>query len=60
MVWGQSGKTVIPLLLRMGFKRVICQMKGSIFLDLMIEGMIRMILFWARYELKADFFTFIF
>ena len=60
MVWGQSRKTVILLPLRMGFKRVICQMKGDIFLYLMIEDIIRMILIWARYEFKTDFFTFIF
>ena len=60
MVWGQSRKTVIFLPLRMAFKRVICQMKGDIFLYPMIDDIIRMILIWARYELKTDFFTYIF
>ena len=60
MVWGQSRKTAILLPLRMGFKRVICQMKGDIFLYLMIEDIKRMILIWARFELKIVFFTFIF
>ena len=60
MVWGQSRKTAVFLPLRVGFKRVICQMKGDIFVYPMIEDIIRMILIWARYELKTDFFTFIF
>ena len=60
VVWGQSWKIVILLPLSMGFKRVICQMKGNIFLYPMIEDIIIMILIWARYELKTDFFTFIF
>ena len=60
VVWGRSWKTVILLPLRMGFKRVKCQMKGDIRLYPMIEDIIRMILIWARYESKTDFFTFLF
>ena len=50
MVWGQSGKTVKLLPLRMGFKCVVCQMKRDILLYLMID-IIRMILIWASYDL---------
>ena len=32
MVWGQYSKTVISLLLGVGCKRIIYQMKGNIFL----------------------------
>ena len=32
MVWGQFSKTVISLLSGKGFKRIIYQMKGNIFL----------------------------
>ena len=32
MVWGPFSKTVISLLLGMGFIRIIYQMKGNIFL----------------------------
>ena len=60
MVWGRSRKTVTLLPLKMGFERVTCQKKGDISLHPMIENIIRMILIWARYELKTDFFTFIF
>ena len=42
MVWGQYSKTVISLLLVMGFKHVIHQMKGNIFLYPMIEDRIKM------------------
>ena len=61
VVLGRSRKIIILLPLSMGFKRVICQMKGNIFLYQMIRDMIIiMLLIWARYELKTDFFTFIF
>ena len=58
-----SAKTSLMLgVHKAGFRREghICQMKGDIFLYPMIEDIIRMILIWARYELKTDFFTFIF
>ena len=60
VVWSRSRKIVILLPLSMGFKSVIYQMKGNIFLYPMIEDMIIMILIWARYKLKTVFFTFIF
>ena len=41
MVWGQFGKTVISLLLGMGFKNIIYQMKGNIFLYAKIGKWIR-------------------
>ena len=50
VVWGRSRKTVILLPLIIGFKRVICQMKGDIFLYPMIENIIRMISIGERYE----------
>ena len=41
MVWAQFSKTVISLLLGMGFLRIIYQMKGNIFLDASIGNRIK-------------------
>ena len=42
MVWEEFSKTVISLLLAMGFKCIIYQMKGNISLYAKIEGRVRM------------------
>ena len=41
MAWAQFSKTVISLLLGMGFKRIIYQMKGNISLDANIGNIIK-------------------
>ena len=60
MVWSHFSNTAISSPLGMGFKRVMHQMKGSIYLYPEIREKIRINMNREKYELKTHFLTFIF